>query len=128
MDSNLKRGRWIGYDPPTYSIELIGKVMGIVGLGSIGIKVARIAKALRMKVVAIKRKPNPLLRELLGLFFLGGPKDLDYLLKESDFLVLTLPLTKATGGLIGERTETHETLFLLNKRLKRSYSRRKGSI
>ncbi len=84
-------------------VELRGKKAGILGLGSIGVEVARRLKAFEMDLLAVKRHPDRGVEEELGLHFLGGPGDLDRLLEESDFLVVTVPLTPETRGMIGER-------------------------
>ncbi|NHJ31456.1 MAG: hypothetical protein FK732_01210 [Asgard group archaeon] len=83
--------------------ELRGKKVGIIGLGSIGIEVAKRLQAFEMKILGIKRRPTKKLKEELGLEFLGGSDDLDYVLKESDFVLVIVPLTPATRGMIGER-------------------------
>ena len=88
---------------PTRGVELRGKKAGILGLGSIGVEVARRLQAFEMGVLGIRRRPSEELRRELGLEFLGGPRALDFLLGESDFLVVTVPLTPATRGMIGER-------------------------
>ena len=96
--------------------ELRGKKLGIIGLGSIGIEIAKRMQAFEMKILAIKRQPDEELKKELNLEFLGGPDDLDYLMKESDIIVLSIPLTPATRGIIGE----HElrlmksTAFIVN--------------
>ena len=82
-------------------IELSRSTLGLVGLGSIGKRVAKHAKSFGMRVIATRRtftKESPLeIDELV-------PRDrLEYLLKESDFVVLALPLTSATRNLIGEK-------------------------
>ena len=85
-------------------VELRGKKAGIIGLGHIGVEVARLLKAFEMKVLAIKRHPSDdALKTQFNLDFLGGPDDLDYLLRESDFIIFTVPLTPETRGMIGER-------------------------
>ena len=84
-------------------VGLKGKKAGILGLGSIGVEVARRLRAFEMDLLAVKRHPDSGVEEELGLQFLGGPGDLDRLLKESDFLVVTVPLTPETRGMIGER-------------------------
>jgi phosphoglycerate dehydrogenase-like enzyme len=56
-----------------------------------------------MKIIAIKRHPDPELAKSLGLEFLGGHGDLDRVMRESDFVVVTVPLTPETKGMIGER-------------------------
>ncbi|MHA1154676.1 MAG: NAD(P)-dependent oxidoreductase [Candidatus Heimdallarchaeota archaeon] len=82
--------------------ELRGKNLGIIGLGSIGIEIAKRMQAFEMKILAIKRQPEEQLKKELNLKFLGGPEELDYVMKESDFIVLTIPLTPTTRGIIGE--------------------------
>jgi phosphoglycerate dehydrogenase-like enzyme len=84
-------------------VELRGKKVGIIGLGHIGLEVARLLKAFEMRILGVKRHPTEALKNQYDLEFLGGPNDLDYLLQESDFVVITVPLTPETKGLIGER-------------------------
>jgi phosphoglycerate dehydrogenase-like enzyme len=84
-------------------IELRGKNAGIIGLGHIGAEVARLLKAFEMKLYAVKRHPDDSLKSQLTLEFLGGPDGLDHLLRESDFIVVTVPSTPETRGMIGER-------------------------
>ncbi len=105
-----------GYDTVRRGVELRGKNAGIIGLGHIGMEVARLLGAFEMKILAIKRHPEDPLETPLAIDFVGGPDDLDYLLKESDFVVITLPLTPETRGMIGER-ELHmmkTTAYLVN--------------
>ena len=78
----------------TSSIELAGKTMGIIGLGNIGSKVAHIALAFGMKVLAYTSKPQSLLPE-------GIQKTvMEKLLEESDVVTLHCPQTPATTELI----------------------------
>ena len=86
--------------PP--GVALKGKRAGIIGMGSIGIEVAKRLQAFEMEILAVRRSPNQELKESLGLEFLGGRDDLDHVMKESDFLVVTVPLTPETRGMIGE--------------------------
>lgn len=79
--------------------ELQGKVLGIVGLGAIGKEIARKAKCFGMRVLAVDRDvavPPTSVDELLK------PPALSTLLKQSDFVALSVPLTRETEGLIGE--------------------------
>ncbi len=75
-----------------------GTKIGIVGLGSIGLEVARIAKAYEMEVWATKRKITPLdfVDRLLP------PEELPELLREVEYVVLAVPLTAETRNLIGK--------------------------
>jgi D-2-hydroxyacid dehydrogenase (NADP+) len=80
--------------------ELSGKTLGIIGLGRIGTEIATKAKCLGMKVIATRR--NPTHPASTNVDRLIAPADLDQLLAESDFIVLSLPLTKETEGMIGD--------------------------
>src|SRR6476659_3248004 len=55
MDRNIRGGTW----RPREGVQLLGKTLGIVGLGGIGMEVARIAKGLGMEVIAWNRTPRP---------------------------------------------------------------------
>jgi phosphoglycerate dehydrogenase-like enzyme len=81
--------------------ELRGRSMGIVGYGRIGRETARLARAFGMTVLATKATPDPALAERDGLAWLGGADQLDELLARSDYVVVCVPLTEATRGLIG---------------------------
>ena len=98
---------------PKREDELAGKTMGIVGMGAIGSRVAKIAKAFDMTVLATKR--NPATAE--------GPADkvvtpdrVDELLSESDILVLTCSLNDQTRNLINPDTLSRmkPTAYLIN--------------
>jgi len=84
-------------------VELRGKKAGIIGLGHIGVEVARLLRAFKMKISALKRHPADKSNIKFDLDFLGGPTDLDYLIQESDFVIITVPSTPETRGMIGER-------------------------
>ena len=86
--------------------ELHGKTVGIVGLGAIGREVARLAKALGMRVLACRRScPQPQERppEAPEVDLLLPAAQLGRLLAEADYLVLAVPLTPQTRGLIGHQ-------------------------
>ncbi len=112
FDSEIKKGKWT----PSATVKLQDKILGIVGLGSIGIEVAKRMKPFGMKILAIKRNPSEVLRKKYDLAFLGGPTDLDHLLTQSDFLVLSAVLTPETRRMIGRRElgMMKETTFLVN--------------
>jgi len=103
-DRDLRLGRWHGFSTKEPTVQLQGKSLGIVGLGSIGWEIAKIGHALGMKVFALKRKIEKKdLKKKNVLEFLGEKKDLEKVIKESDFIVVAVPLTKETSGLIGEK-------------------------
>jgi phosphoglycerate dehydrogenase-like enzyme len=74
-----------------------GKTFGVVGYGGIGRSAARMAKGLGMKVLAYGRHP---VREA-GVKALRGRAGLKKLLQGSDVVLLAVPLTRSTRGLIG---------------------------
>ena len=93
--------------------ELAGKTVGIVGIGLIGSRVAELAKAFNMRVIATKGNPSTY----------DGPADkvtgtegLHDLLRESDYVVLTCPLTDQTAGMINTDTLglMKQSAFLVN--------------
>lgn len=92
--------------------ELWGQTIGIVGYGSIGRQVARLARGFGMRVLALQRGED---HRDHGFFFPGvgdpegtlperyyGSGELGALLGDSDVVVITLPLTPATRGLFDE--------------------------
>lgn len=77
--------------------ELMGKTIGIIGFGSIGRKVAEIAEAFDMNVLAYSPRPKDK-GGLKSIHFV----DLDTLLKTSDIITCHCPLTPETTGLINK--------------------------
>jgi len=79
--------------------ELSGSTLGIIGLGGIGVEVAKRAKSFGMRVIAIRRRPDrpsPFADEV------RGADALPWLLAESDYVALCAALTAKTRHLIGE--------------------------
>jgi phosphoglycerate dehydrogenase-like enzyme len=106
LDAALRRGSWesqwaVGVPPPPAWPELAGKTLGILGYGRIGQALARRARAFDMEVCAIRRDVTGSGTD--GLAFLGGPDALEEVLRRADYLAITLSLTAATRGLLGER-------------------------
>ncbi|MEB3204279.1 MAG: phosphoglycerate dehydrogenase [Candidatus Sericytochromatia bacterium] len=94
-DARMKAGGW---DRQRFvGVELAGRRLGVLGLGRIGQRVARVARALDMDVVAF----DPFLPEEraagLGIALAG----LDEVLETSDVVTLHLPRTQQTAGLLG---------------------------
>ena len=94
---------------------LRSKTVGIVGLGNIGREVARLAKAFGMRVVATRRSTKRVTRAQ-HVDILLPTEQLPRLLKESDFVVLSLPFTSETNRLIGEKElqTMKPTAYLIN--------------
>jgi len=97
-----REGRWSAGPDFSYwdtdLTELAGKTFGIVGLGHIGSRVAEIARALGMDVVAFTSKMES---ELPGYI---GKRSLAELLKESDVVSLHCPLTAENRHMINRQT------------------------
>lgn len=94
--AELRAGRW------TRSIDNVylgGKTLGLVGAGTIGAAVARLARAIGMEVVAWTFNPSPERAAALGVRFVP----LDDLLRTADVVSLHLKLTPESRGLIGTR-------------------------
>lgn len=92
--------------------ELRGRTCAILGLGGIGRAVAALMGALGMRVVGLTASGT----STAPVDFVGTPADLERVLREADVVVLTLPLTAATRGLIGARELgwMHEDAILVN--------------
>ena len=81
-------------------LELGGRTMGILALGGIGMAVARRAHGFGMKVYAVDKRPVPRPPEVAEVWGIGKLGDL---LRVSDWLVVTAPLTSETRGLLDRR-------------------------
>jgi len=75
--------------------EVYQKTIGILGVGSVGKRVAGIAKSFDMKVLGFNRTK----KDIDGVEFV----DLDIILKNSDIIAVCLPLTNDTENLISEK-------------------------
>ncbi len=80
---------------------LEGRTLGVVGLGAIGGEVARLGAAFGMRVVAIRRRVDLPMPD--GVDAVLPPDRLHDLLRQSDVVVLSPPLTRDTRGLVGRR-------------------------
>jgi glyoxylate reductase len=99
-------GQWKGPGGKMFMGQDIGpggsnkpKVLGIIGLGRIGKAVMRRSRGFKMKVIAYDPPLKEAIEKMQGVEY----RELDNLLKESDFVTLHCPLTKETHHLIGEK-------------------------
>jgi phosphoglycerate dehydrogenase-like enzyme len=103
--------QWMPFMPSM----LHSSTVGIVGLGGIGKEIARLSKAFGMRVLAVQRRhrKNRRVRNVDAVF---TSEDMTQLLKESDFVVLALPLTRETHRIIGENQLRlmKSTAYLIN--------------
>jgi len=80
--------------------QLYGKTLGILGLGAIGEAVAEKAAAFGMRVIGTQRSP----KSVPNVEYLAsGPEGAERVMRESEYLVVLLPLTPETRGSIGGR-------------------------
>ena len=91
--------KWAQWDIAKKIVELKGQTLGIIGYGSIGKDVAKKAKAFGMNVIATRRlqkkvESNKFVDQLIPT------SDLKVLLKNSDYVVISCPLTPLTTNLI----------------------------
>ena len=119
VDAALRQGRWesqeaIGTAAPPLWPELAGKTLGILGFGHIGQALARRAVAFDMRVCAVRREAQESVPS--GVSFVGGPERLDEVLRQADYLAVTLSLSPATRNLIDDRRMKlmKPTAFLIN--------------
>jgi len=96
-DRTMKEDEWI--KKKLMGWQLRGKTLGTVGLGNVGLKVAKLARAFGMKILITKRTPPApaLLKELDGKII-----PLDDMLRRSDIVTIHVPLTPKTHSMIGE--------------------------
>ena len=100
LDQKLRTGDWSPRYEPNRAFLLHGKTALILGYGSIGQIVGQILKAVGTKVIGMVRTgalQRPFADEI------HPPSALPTILPRANFLIITLPLTDETKGLIGEK-------------------------
>lgn len=97
LDAAVKAGTWP--KPSFIGRDIAGSVIGLVGFGSIGQHVARMAQSLGMSVLL----HDPHAREAIARFGEDCERDLDSLVAEADIISLHCPLTNATRDLLDAR-------------------------
>lgn len=112
-DEATRRGAYRGWEPDIFlGTNLIGKTLGIVGLGGIGTMVARRAGGYKMNIIYNKRTRDTEAEEKMGVKYC----ELDELLKTSDVVTLHVPLTDETRHMINKDTlaKMKKGSFLVN--------------
>ncbi len=95
LDARMHAGHW---DKATHkSIELAGRTIGLVGLGAIGLRFARMADAMGMRVIGF----DPYAKNLPACV---TAVDMETLWRESDAISLHCPLTDDNRGLLNAQT------------------------
>ena len=112
-DRFVRAGKWTGvYWSQLMGTDVHGGTLGIIGLGRIGQAIARRAQGFGMRVLYHKRTPDPEAARGVGAEYRTKAE----LLRESDFVVLSIPLTPETRHLIGaaQLALMKPTAFLVN--------------
>ena len=99
-DRGLRLGDWSMRGKPGVAMLLEGQTALVLGYGAIGQRVAKVCQALGMPVLATRRRSGPAVVQD-GVAEIHPARDLKQLLPRANALVVTLPLTPETGGLIG---------------------------
>jgi len=87
MDREVRDGTWV----PHEGVQLLGKTLGVIGLGGIGSEVLRMGRGLGMEVIAWNRSPRPGARLVSR----------EELLARSDVISMNLTLNDQTRGFLG---------------------------
>ena len=107
-DRLVRSGEWARM----VEFQFSGKVLGIIGLGEIGKRVAKRASGFEMKILACDIVKDEVFAEKWNITYLP----LNALLSESDFISLHVPLDDSTRGMIAEREIglMKKTAYLVN--------------
>jgi len=110
-DREIRNGKWLKKE--LMGIELSGKYLGIVGLGNIGKRLAKLARGLNMNIIGFDVMPiaDDFARDV-GLI----KADIDTLLSSADFISFHVPLTDATHHLVNAKRISimKKTAYIIN--------------
>ncbi|AOZ93044.1 2-hydroxyacid dehydrogenase [Paenibacillus crassostreae] len=98
----VQEGHWTSRRNIPLGVDLFGKTLGIVGMGNIGVAVARRAQASGMQVIYHNRSIRTDQEQLAATFV-----NFDQLLEESDFIVVLVPLSAESRHLFGKDQFKH---------------------
>ncbi|MDR3781930.1 MAG: D-2-hydroxyacid dehydrogenase [Candidatus Nitrosotalea sp.] len=110
-DREIRNGKWLKKE--LMGIELSGKYLGIVGLGNIGKRLAKLARGLNMNIIGFDVMPiaDDFSRDV-GLI----KADIDTLISSADFISFHVPLTDATHHLVNAKriSTMKKTVYIIN--------------
>ncbi len=95
--ASMRAGKW--EKSRFVGVEVRNKVLGIIGLGKVGMAVARRAQGLEMQILAFSPSVSPDLASRSGITMMS----LEEVIQRADFITLHTSLTNGTRGLLGER-------------------------
>lgn len=102
---DMRRKSWVKYFP---HCDFEGSVVGIIGLGDIGGRLAQKCHALGARVLAVKNRPSEKPAYVDELLY--GEQGIDAVVRQSDFLALCLPSTRETTNIL-----SRERIFSMKK-------------
>ena len=110
-DREIRNGKWLKKE--LMGIELSGKYLGIVGLGNIGKRLAKLARGLNMNIIGFDVMPiaDDFARDV-GLI----KADIDTLISSADFISFHVPLTETTHHLVNAKrlSTMKKTAYIIN--------------
>jgi phosphoglycerate dehydrogenase-like enzyme len=107
-------GQEILWNEGNCPLDIAGATLGLVGFGSIGSNVAKVAHAMGMRVVVVREHPAKQRAEFVDDELPSGR--LDEMLSQADYVVMSPPLTPATRGMIGpeQLAQMKSSSYLIN--------------
>ncbi|MFQ5601972.1 MAG: 2-hydroxyacid dehydrogenase [bacterium] len=112
-DKFTRAGKYHGWGPMMFlGGDITGRTLGIVGAGRIGSAVAEKARGFQMRILYTDQMPNPKLEQATG----AEKVTFEYLLKESDFISIHVPLLESTHHLFNEQAfkTIKKTAYVVN--------------
>jgi glyoxylate reductase len=108
---SVRTGSWHSGCKIPFGIDLAGKTLGIVGMGQIGVAVAKRAKAFGMKIIYYNRNRRSNDNEIGAIY-----ESFHGLLEQSDYVIVLTPLSKETRGLFGREQfkKMKSTAYFIN--------------
>ncbi len=109
----LRGGKWTSWEPLGFTgMDVYGATLGIIGMGRIGEAVLRRAKGFDMNVLYHNRSRKSEMEDMYGCRYAELPD----LLAQSDFVLVLVPFSEETRGLIGREQlgQMKETGILIN--------------
>jgi phosphoglycerate dehydrogenase-like enzyme len=101
-DRTLRHGDWLhAFGGPQLNVELHEKTCLLVGLGNIGFEIAKRLKGFNMRILAATRSGT--VRDASFVDSVTSIDNADSFIQEADFIILSLPLTKDSLGLVDEK-------------------------
>ncbi|ARF17879.1 D-glycerate dehydrogenase [Sporosarcina sp. P3] len=112
-ENMLREGRWTSWEPLGFTgTDVYGATLGIIGMGRIGEAVMKRAKGFDMDVLYHNRNRKSEMEDMYGCRYAQLPD----LLASSDFVLILVPYSEETKGMIGEKelSQMKETGILIN--------------